>query len=111
MFKNLANKPKYPQSFIHWNTGKRQAYQDVIADADFYQKKSHIWQSTANKFAGSFHFSPATVTAEGRVISNKWGQGFGGRSRFGEGDDDDEEDEVVFLQSGISNKWGHGLFG
>ena len=74
-------------------------------------KKSHILQSTANKFACSFHFSPATVTAEGRVISNKWGQGNGGRSRLGEGGDDNEDGEVVFLYSGISNKWGHGRFG
>ena len=49
----------------------------------FFQK-SHVLQSTGNKFACSFHFSPATVTAEGRVISNKWGQGNGGRSRLKE---------------------------
>ena len=73
-------------------------------------KKRHILQSTANKFACSFYFSPATVTAEGRVISNKWGQGFGARSRLEEGDDN-EDGEVVFLYSGISNNWSYGRFG
>ena len=51
-----------------------------------------------------------TVTAEGRVISNKWGQGLGGRSRLGQGYDN-EDGEVVFVHSRISNRWGHGFGG
>ena len=86
----------------HHLNGNEEEEELGFGDNKARRKKGHILQSTANKFACSFHFSPATVTAEGRVISNNWGQGFGGRFRLGEGDYDDEEDEIVFLHSGIS---------
>ena len=90
-----------------WKKGK---HTSLFLQTPISFKKRHILQSTANKFACSFYFSPATVTAEGRVISNKWGQGLGGRSRLGQGNDN-EDGEVVFVHSCISNRWGHGFGG